>query len=67
MRDPSSHLCPRADAELVEDLLDVPLGGTARDEEPFRDLTIGKSVSDEAGHLPLPDRERGLPIASHSR
>ena len=35
-------------------------------DEPFRDLTIGKSVPNQPGHLPLPDRQRGLPIASHS-
>src|SRR5215208_5495431 len=47
----------RADLELGEHLLQVPLDGTGAEEQPGADLRIGKTVPREAGDLLLLRRE----------
>ena len=47
----------RADPELGEHLLQVPLDGARAEEQPGADLRIGKSVASELGDLPLVRRE----------
>src|SRR3954454_9864476 len=47
----------RADLELGEHLLQVPLDGAGAEEQPGADLRIGKTAAREAGDLLLPRRE----------
>src|SRR5215207_8337935 len=47
----------RADRELDEHLLQVPLDGTGAEEQPGADLRIGETVAREAGDLLLLRRE----------
>jgi hypothetical protein len=43
---PYSHLAARREAELVEDLLDVPLSGPLREKEALSDLAVGQPERD---------------------
>src|SRR5215208_7008200 len=47
----------RADLELGEHLLEVPLDGTGAEEQPGADLRIGETAAREAGDLLLLRRE----------
>src|SRR5581483_11860421 len=55
---PCRHLGPGADAKLAPDAFHVPLGGTLRDEQPFRDLPVGETRRDHGGDLALAPAER---------
>jgi hypothetical protein len=54
---PSSNLASRAEAELIEDLFDVPLNCPFRQEESAGNLPIGKSERYKIGNFVCPARE----------
>src|SRR5438128_11313328 len=56
-RVPARDLRTRAEAELVADVLDVPLGGALGQEQPTSDLLVRQPLGDERGDLELAGRE----------
>ena len=55
----SVSLAPVGDAELTEEVGDVPGGGAAADEEPLGNLRVGQALAEQPQDLPLPPREIG--------
>ncbi len=54
---PGGDLRTRREAELAEDVLDMPRGGALRGDQPRRDLRVAQPLSHERRHLPLARRE----------
>ena len=54
---PCSHLAARREAELVEDLFDMPFDRTLREKEPTRNITVGHTERDQLGYLLRSSRE----------
>src|SRR5205807_7680144 len=50
---PGGDLRPGGEAQLVQDVLDVSLGGSLRDHELCGDLAVRQAVHDEGRDLPL--------------
>src|SRR5262245_10437549 len=59
-------LAARADSELGEHLVQVPLDGSVAEEEPRADLGVGETVAREPRNLLLLRRERLAPFAAPS-
>src|ERR671931_572143 len=49
----TAELPARGDAELGEDLVEVPFDGATADVQASRDLGVGESLADEANDLSL--------------
>ena len=54
---PCSHLAARREAELVEDLFDMPFDRPLREKEPTRNITVGHPERDQLGYLLRSSRE----------
>jgi hypothetical protein len=54
---PGRDLTARGEAELVEDLFEVPLDGSLGDKEPTRNITVGHPERHQLGYLLRPSRE----------
>ena len=62
--DPRRDLAARMEAEFVEDVDDVPLGGRGRDDQLVADLAIGEPARDQQRDLAL---ARGEATADRGR
>ena len=59
-RIPAGDLRSSVEAELQEDIRDVPSGGARRDLQGLGDLAIGRASGDQAGNVLFARRESPL-------
>src|SRR5689334_9709164 len=65
-REPARDLDPRVEAQLVEDVVDVVVHGSLRDEETGRDLAIAQTAGQQPRDLAFAPAERDPGLGGNS-